>query len=60
MGIEFGKTNDDKIWGKSFLKYQAQTQELTDLQVNNIRELLGHRVDLNFIMRNPAVRLEKK
>lgn len=27
--------------------------------VNNIRELLGHKVDLNFIESNPAVRLEK-
>lgn len=27
--------------------------------VSNIRELLGHKVDLSFIERNPAVRLEK-
>ncbi|KIV95832.1 phenylalanine-tRNA ligase, alpha subunit [Exophiala mesophila] len=27
--------------------------------VNNIRELLGHKVDLNFIENNPAVRLDK-
>ena len=27
--------------------------------ISNIRELLGHKVDLNFIQRNPAVRLEK-
>lgn len=27
--------------------------------VNNIRELLGHKVDLNFIESNAAVRLEK-
>lgn len=27
--------------------------------VDNIRELLGHKVDLNFIENNPAVRLEK-
>ena len=27
--------------------------------VNNIRELLGHKVDLNFIETNPAVRLDK-
>ncbi|KAK5054029.1 hypothetical protein LTR84_001991 [Exophiala bonariae] len=27
--------------------------------VNNIRELLGHKVDLNFIETNPAVRLNK-
>lgn len=27
-------------------------------EVNNIRELLGHKVDLNFIEKNPAVRLD--
>lgn len=27
--------------------------------ISNIRELLGHKVDLNFIERNPAVRLDK-
>ncbi|OAA63676.1 phenylalanyl-tRNA synthetase beta chain cytoplasmic [Niveomyces insectorum RCEF 264] len=27
--------------------------------ISNIRELLGHKVDLNFIKKNPAVRLEK-
>ncbi|ORY60171.1 tRNA synthetase class II core domain-containing protein [Pseudomassariella vexata] len=28
--------------------------------ISNIRELLGHKVDLNFIERNPAVRLDKE
>jgi phenylalanyl-tRNA synthetase alpha chain len=28
--------------------------------ISNIRELLGHKVDLGFIKRNPAVRLEKE
>ncbi|KAI9656446.1 MAG: Phenylalanyl-tRNA synthetase, beta subunit, cytoplasmic [Trizodia sp. TS-e1964] len=28
--------------------------------VNNIRSLLGHKVDLNFVESNPAVRLEKE
>lgn len=27
--------------------------------VSNIRELLGHKVDINFIETNPAVRLER-
>ncbi|KAK4456478.1 tRNA synthetases class II core domain (F)-domain-containing protein [Cladorrhinum samala] len=27
--------------------------------ISNIRELLGHQVDLNFVQRNPAVRLDK-
>jgi phenylalanyl-tRNA synthetase alpha chain len=34
-------------------------RQLSKIQVNNIRELLGHKVDLAFIERNPAVRLEK-
>jgi phenylalanyl-tRNA synthetase alpha chain len=28
--------------------------------ISNIRELLGHQVDLNFIQKNPAVRLDKE
>lgn len=28
--------------------------------VKNIRELLGHKVDLHFVETNPAVRLEKE
>ena len=28
-------------------------------KVNNIRELLGHKVDLGFVESNAAVRLEK-
>ena len=28
-------------------------------KVNNIRELLGHKVDLGFVQSNAAVRLEK-
>ena len=27
--------------------------------ISNIRDLLGHQVNLNFIAKNPAVRLEK-
>ena len=27
--------------------------------ISNIRELLGHQVDLNFVQKNPAVRLDK-
>lgn len=28
--------------------------------VNNIRDLVGHKVNLNFVESNPAVRLEKE
>ncbi|KAI0100320.1 hypothetical protein GGR51DRAFT_532548 [Nemania sp. FL0031] len=31
----------------------------SEYQISNIRELLGHKVDLNFIGKSPAVRLDK-
>lgn len=59
-------------WGLSLerptmIKYKVRINLLIPIlhrrlilpQVNNIRELLGHKVDLGFIERNPAVRLEK-
>ena len=33
--------------------------EICRYGVNNIRQLLGHKVDLNFVESNAAVRLEK-
>lgn len=41
-------------WGLSL-----ERPTMIKYKVDNIRELLGHRVDLSFIERNPAVRLEK-
>jgi len=41
------------------LSQSVSLQDINWQQVNNIRELLGHKVDLAFIERNPAVRLEK-
>jgi hypothetical protein len=41
------------------MHFHKEFRALTGKQVNNIRELLGHKVDLAFIERNPAVRLEK-
>ncbi|KAH6709631.1 phenylalanyl-tRNA synthetase-like protein alpha chain [Leptodontidium sp. MPI-SDFR-AT-0119] len=41
-------------WGLSL-----ERPTMIKYKVNNIRELLGHKVDLSFIERNPAVRLEK-
>lgn len=41
-------------WGLSL-----ERPTMIKYKVNNIRELLGHKVDLAFIERNPAVRLEK-
>ncbi|RKF54426.1 Phenylalanine--tRNA ligase alpha subunit [Erysiphe neolycopersici] len=41
-------------WGLSL-----ERPTMIKYKVNNIRELLGHKVDLSFIERNPAVRLDK-
>lgn len=41
-------------WGLSL-----ERPTMLKYKVNNIRQLLGHKVDLDFIERNPAVRLEK-
>lgn len=39
---------------------ETPTNSSSRYGVSNIRELLGHKVDLNFIETNPAVRLEKE
>jgi hypothetical protein len=59
MGIEFGAAHDDKVQGMICTSQSVSSQDTDWQQVNNIRELLGHKVDLAFIERNPAVRLEK-
>ncbi|KAH8676302.1 phenylalanyl-tRNA synthetase-like protein alpha chain [Xylariales sp. PMI_506] len=41
-------------WGLSL-----ERPTMIKYKLSNIRELLGHKVDLNFIERNPAVRLDK-
>ncbi|KAI1823990.1 phenylalanyl-tRNA synthetase alpha chain [Xylaria intraflava] len=41
-------------WGLSL-----ERPTMIKYKISNIRELLGHRVDLNFVERNPAVRLDK-
>lgn len=41
-------------WGLSL-----ERPTMIKYKISNIRELLGHKVDLGFIERNPAVRLEK-
>lgn len=35
------------------------TWRAIEYKISNIRELLGHKVDLNFIEKSPAVRLDK-
>ncbi|KAL3961982.1 hypothetical protein ACCO45_003505 [Purpureocillium lilacinum] len=42
-------------WGLSL-----ERPTMIKYKISNIRELLGHKVDLGFIERNPAVRLEKE
>ena len=42
-------------WGLSL-----ERPTMIKYKISNIRELLGHKVDLNFIERNPAVILEKE
>lgn len=42
-------------WGLSL-----ERPTMIKYKVKNIRELLGHKVDLNFVEGNPAVRLEKE
>ncbi|KAB8302269.1 hypothetical protein EYC80_005710 [Monilinia laxa] len=51
-----GLPKDMKVfgWGLSL-----ERPTMIKYKVNNIRELLGHKVDLGFIERNPAVRLDK-
>ena len=42
-------------WGLSL-----ERPTMIKYKISNIRELLGHKVDLGFIKRNPAVRLDKE
>jgi phenylalanyl-tRNA synthetase alpha subunit len=59
VGIEFGETDDDQVSGLKFCLLGHGRLTIIRYGVSNIRELLGHKVDLNFIETNPAVRLEK-
>jgi hypothetical protein len=58
MGIESGETYYDQVSSKSRDSFSHLLITIR-YGVSNIRELLGHKVDLNFIETNPAVRLEK-
>ena len=57
MGVELGKTNDDQV--STTTDPLESTNVPCRYGVKNIRELLGHKVDLNFVESNPAVRLER-
>ena len=57
MGFELRETDHDQVSPASCST--ESTNELLRYGVKNIRELLGHKVDLNFVENNPAVRLER-
>ncbi len=59
MGVEFGETDYDQVSLFSSSRLSLTADIGCRYGVNNIRALLGHKVDLNFIESNPAVRLEK-
>ncbi|KAI9705043.1 MAG: Phenylalanyl-tRNA synthetase, beta subunit, cytoplasmic [Candelina mexicana] len=52
-----GLPRDMKVYGWGL---SLERPTMIKYGVKNIRELLGHKVDLNFIESNPAVRLEKE
>lgn len=57
MGLELRETDHDQVSPSTL--YIKFTNTAFRYGVKNIRELLGHKVDLNFVESNPAVRLER-
>ncbi|KAI1434594.1 phenylalanyl-tRNA synthetase alpha chain [Xylaria sp. CBS 124048] len=51
-----GLPSDMKVYGWGL---SLERPTMIKYKISNIRELLGHKVDLNFVERNPAVRLDK-
>jgi phenylalanyl-tRNA synthetase alpha chain len=51
-----GLPSDLKVYGFGL---SLERPTMIKYGISNIRELLGHQVDLNFIENNPAVRLDK-
>ncbi|KAJ8119450.1 hypothetical protein ONZ43_g3595 [Nemania bipapillata] len=51
-----GLPKDLKVYGWGL---SLERPTMIKYKISNIRELLGHKVDLNFIERSPAVRLDK-
>ncbi|ERF70038.1 hypothetical protein EPUS_03590 [Endocarpon pusillum Z07020] len=56
MLLPMGLLEDLRVYGWGL---SLERPTMIKYGVNNIRALLGHKVDLNFIESNPAVRLEK-
>lgn len=62
MGLEFRKTDNDQVCFHPLTRLEQAlllTSRHYRYAVSNIRDLLGHKVDLNFIESNAAVRLDK-
>lgn len=57
--IQFCFNNDYLLTTRTSWGLSLERPTMIKYGISNIRELLGHKVDLNFIERNPAVRLEK-
>lgn len=56
MLLSMGLPEDMRVYGWGL---SLERPTMIKYGVNNIRELLGHKVDLDFIESNPAVRLDK-
>ncbi len=56
MLVSMGLPPDLRVYGWGL---SLERPTMIKYGISNIRELLGHKVDLNFIQRNPAVRLDK-
>lgn len=58
MGFVVGEADYDQV-SQNYQVVRSRVANVSRYGVSNIRELLGHKVDLNFIETNPAVRLDK-
>ena len=57
MGLELRETDHDQV--SPTIGHAEFADRTFRYGVKNIRELLGHKVDLNFVESNPVVRLER-
>ena len=57
-GLSLGEVFDNTMLS-NILTILIERPTMIKYKVNNIRELLGHKVDLGFIETNAAVRLDK-
>ncbi|KAF2767844.1 hypothetical protein EJ03DRAFT_328863 [Teratosphaeria nubilosa] len=57
MLLAMGLPEDLRVYGFGL---SLERPTMIKYKINNIRELLGHKVDLSFVESNPAVRLDKE